>query len=495
MMRLIILSISAVVLLSSGCGREEKSAKPSEPGPADQASTKTAETRPNLILIVIDTVRADHASLLGYARPTTPFLARLADEGMTFTQAFTPAPWTHPAHASMFTGLLPSEHGARYAGAEAAKAEEGLATPVLPMRSDLAPLPELLSKAGYRTVGAVGAVLLSPGLGVTRGFESFAPADLKEEPDAETVTARIRSFLDQKSRDPRPLFVFANYFDAHGPYQAHAGVAPWLAGASSLETVDFLSRVQGVPRFARLCAGLERLPDKEWHRTADLYDSEIAYADQALKKLFDLLEMRGILKNALLAVTSDHGEYLGDRGGMADHGRTLYQPLLHVPLVLWGSGVPQKGIRSETPVSLVDIFPTFMKAAAARPDPAGCSLLATAAGRSCSGRPILSEAFADPALVDVAPRLFGRDYQSLIDWPLKLIRDSSGSLELYNLENDPAESRDLSKSLAADLARLVKILDDWKRLHPVVTPRIKPQASSRPDRLTEERLRALGYIR
>jgi len=499
-MRLVQAVVILTALAAAGCsGRKKDQRTQKAPSTAQEGKKSVkgtaAEKKPNLILVVMDTVRADSVSAGGYSRATTPFLDTLVSEGVFFTNARSTSSWTHPAHASMFTGLVPSVHSARYAGKDLLKERQGTAA-VIPMRKDIITLQELLKQAGYTTVGSVGAVLLNPGLGVTRGFESFAPAVVGKDPDAHTVNTRLLELLDEKPDDGLPVFVFVNYFDAHGPYAAHVEHAPWLEEFENLDAADLLERENGIPLFARLCAGTQKLTDSEWNRIRALYDSEIAFVDHHMKKLFAELDSRGILDNALVIITSDHGEYMGEHGGMADHGRTLYEELVHVPLLLWGKKHVPAGIKIDRPVSLRDVFFTFTELAGIefRFRNPGCSLMAVAKGASCPGRPLVSEAFADPAVAPAAPRIFGQDYASVVQWPFKLIMKSSGETELYDLQKDPHELNKLTGPFRKKQNELVNIYKSWRLNNPAHKPDLTAIESQGPGPLTRERLKALGYI-
>jgi arylsulfatase A-like enzyme len=257
--------------------------------------------------------------------------------------------------------------------------------------------------------------------------------------------------------------------------------------------VDLSRQVDGVPVFARLAAGTARLGQDRLKAAVDNYDSEIARADAALGELIAALEKRGLLDNAIVAITADHGEYLGERG-LFDHGRTLYHELTDAPLIIFGPGV-KAGTSVATAVQTLDLFATLLEAAGL-PAPAenqGTSLWPLL--RSGDGHiphPIAAEAFADPALAETAP-IYARDYRSLTAGSSKLITSDppAGQGELYDLAADPSERDNLAVDRPEDAALLGKALDKY-------LPRQQAPRGGVPIDISAEeraRLERLGYLR
>ncbi|MDD5307310.1 MAG: sulfatase [Deltaproteobacteria bacterium] len=486
----LILTLATLGLLLAGCRDREPRAEAlprehraeQEPRPVVKRGTPRSDA-PNLILVVLDTVRRDHLSTYGYGRETSPSLTRIAARGAKFTRASSAADWTHPSHASMLTGTYPSLHGARFAGPSGKSTD-----PILRLRRDVPTLPELLAAAGYTSVASVGAPVLSRGLGVTRGFDAFEGATPAAEPSAALVNDRLFALLDRQTA-PGPRFVLVNYFDAHDPYVARPEHAPWINPKTMTRQVALAGLIDRLPRFARIAAGLETLEPSVRAAAVDNYDSEIAQADAALAKLLDGLEARGMLKNALVAVVADHGELFGEHG-LYSHGLVLWREVLDVPLVLVGAGVTA-GLTVDEPVETVDLLATFLAAAGAPfpPTNLGSSLLPLAgAVGSYRRHPLVAEAFANPTLVrDV--KAYSTDYRSLMSGARKLIVSSSGAKQLFDLAVDPSESHDLSSSEPTLVTELSAILDSW--------PPGRAVGPGAPVSLTkdeEKRLKALGYL-
>jgi len=380
----------------------------------------------------------------------------------------------------MLSGLHVSEHGARYAG-RGGSPDSAITQPVHRRF-----LQHILAEAGYHAIASVAAPVLSPGFGVTAGFAGFDGALPDAEPSAFEVNERLLGRLDRA--DPgRPLFLLVNYFDAHGPYVARPEHGPWLAPDTSRRVVDFARKVEGLPRFARIAAGLETVAEEERRAAIDNYDSGIARADAGLGALVTELDRRGILDNALLVITSDHGEYFGEHG-LYEHGRTLHRELLEVPLVAVGPGV-RAGIAVARPVEHLDLFATLLEAAGL-PVPEwnrGRSLWPLLAGREDRPRgAALAEAWADPAVADAAA-VYSRDYRAVRRGDLALIEDSDGNLALYDYAVDPGAATDLAASRSGPAAELRGELE-----------RLGPAAAGTGVDLSDEQRRALrnlGYLR
>ncbi len=369
----------AVVLVFGGCGRP----------PADRSAAGF-----NLLLVTLDTVRADHVGAWGYRAGETPNLDRLAAEGVRFAEAETPVPLTLPSHATILSGLLPPENGLRNNGV--GRFPQAPAT----LATDLA-------AAGYRTGAFIAAFVLDHRYGLDRGFATYdddIPRDTVSGLDARrpgrVVVDRALAWIDEDAT--KPFFAWVHLYDAHAPY------AP---------------------------------PERFRTRFADRpYDGGIAEDDAQLGRLLAELDRRGLAARTVVAVVGDHGEELGEHGELT-HGLLLYEPSLHVPLIVRAPGVLPSGWVARTPVSLVDLGPT-LAGLLERP--------LAAAGRALDGRD-LSVALRrrrEPNAVDLyAESMYGTSF----GWsPVEAIR--RGDLkyiaaprpELYNLAHDPHEATNLA---------------------------------------------------
>jgi arylsulfatase A-like enzyme len=336
---------------------------------------------PNVILIVLDTVRADRMSVYGYPRATTPALERLARRAVRFTRARATAPWTLASHASLFSGRLPHELGVEWATA---------------LRHNFPTLAEELGERGYATAGfAANIGYCSYDTGLNRGFTHYEDywADVEHlrplrsavlfqgvwdmavdlarlgganrfqpaleflvapyRKDAATVNRQFTQWLSQRQAPDRPFFAFLNYYDAHVPYLAPQGT-PFRFGPGPRTLGDF-----------HLLVGLWETIDKAqlgpYHRALidDSYDNCLAYLDSQIGALFETLQSRGVLDNTVVVVTSDHGEELGDHG-LFEHGDSLYRPEIDVPLLFFLPGRGQSAAVVSEPVSLRDLPATLV---------------------------------------------------------------------------------------------------------------------------------------
>jgi choline-sulfatase len=370
------------------------------------------KSAPDVFLVTIDTLRADHVACYGYRQIETPALDALAADGIRFTQAFTHSPITNTSHTTILTGLLPSVHGVTDFG-----------VPLAPQHATWA---ELLKKQGYHTAAFIGAVILdsktlAPGL--DRGFDFYdnfpAKTDTKErwgrvERRGMEVVQHAESWLDKHRAGPR--FVWVHLYDPHDPYEP---------------PVPFS----------------EKYKDR-------LYDGEIAYADSALIHLIAFLKKSGSYANAVVVVVGDHGEGLGEHGEET-HGLFLYDSTLHVPLILKMAGTAQRGTVVEVQVRTTDILPTILSLTntAAPAGLNGESLLPLIKGQTHPGRALFGETDY-PLRWGWAPlRALRADYMKLIEAPRP---------ELYNLAADPSESKNLYAPDSAQVQSLRTEMAKWK---------------------------------
>jgi arylsulfatase A-like enzyme len=454
------------VLVGAGIGRDliaKKRALAGRPAaPADAL---------NVVMIVLDTVRADHLSLYGYERDTTPNLARLAKKGVRFDQARSAAPWTLPSHSTMFTGRWPHELEVERHGC---------------LDSTYPTLAEFFRDRGYATSGIVanqffcgresglargfvdyqdfpvtpGEVIRSSTVGwllsrvvdrARAGFVSLVTSDVMagvsldfQRKEASEVN---REFLDWQSQNgKRPFFAFLNYFDAHDPYVVPQGFRKHFG---KLPT----SRAEAV-----LLRDWQKMDQKDIGASAvslasDAYDDCIGSLDQELGRLFDELGRRGVLERTLVIVTADHGEQFGEHGGFR-HGVSLYGSEVHVPLlVIAPSGVPV-GQTVTAPVSLRNLPATILDLVGWRgksPFP-GKSIASTwnteGAKENRPACPLLSELGPPIEPTREKPRMLlgGESLTSIVDEGMLYIRHEHGAEELYDLKEDPTETHDLSAS-------------------------------------------------
>lgn len=300
-------------------------------------------TRPDVILLSIDTLRADHLGMYGYERDTSPFLDRLAAEGTVFDQAWSPTSWTLPSHTTMLSSWLPIHHGA---------IEDHLRIP-----ADVPLLPEIFHKGGYRTAGVVSTLFVSSRFGFERGFDSFEDFGIrtKQENNLSTVDADqvFHHALDWAQKQPagEPMFLFLHVYDAHYGYDPPS---PWN------EKFDRKPE-WGDEVYKNYTAYKKRMiPKAQLDHQIAQYDEEIAFIDHEFGQLVDGWRASG--RQALVVVTADHGEEFGERGSWG-HAHTLWPEQLHVPLIVNGASVtgtaPIPSQRLAARVGTEDIAPTI----------------------------------------------------------------------------------------------------------------------------------------
>ena len=397
---------------------------------------------PNVILLVLDTVRALSLSAYGYGRETSPFLAELAARGVRFGRAISPAPWTLPSHASMFTGRYSSQQTGNW---------------TTPLDGAHATLASVFASYGYATGGFVANLrYCGREYGLGRGFQTYRDfAMVQSQIVGSTMAGRrllglyndlagkyvlagrkdaarvVDEFLDwQEERGSRPYFAFLNFFDAHEPY---APDAPY--------DLAFLS---SEPPTRALMVGESHDP-AEVEGLRGAYDGAIASLDAQLGRLFDELARRGSLDRTIVVVTSDHGEEFAEHGYMS-HGNGLNFPALHVPLLIrWPKGGVPAGAVVETPVSLADLAATLidLTASAERSVLPGASLAPLWRGEAVPNlSPVLSELYWVRNQPDFYPVSRG-NMRSLVRGRFHYIAGPEQREELYDIVADPFERIDL----------------------------------------------------
>ena len=422
---------------------------------------------PNILLITLDTTRADHLSCYGYDRATSPNLDALALESVVYTHVRSTSSWTLPAHASLFTGKLPPSHGAGLdpeGPLEIAKGFEGpMARDVALQRfraRGLAPdervLAELLRERGYQTAGVVAGPWLKRVFGLARGFDAWDDAGIKsfDGRSAQQVSNRALVWLHEARVEP--FFLFLNYFDPHLPYSPPA---PYSRTFFKIEPRD-----------------LKRVDEAAWR--AALYDGEILYMDHHLGRLFDGLRELGLYDRTLIVVTGDHGEMLGERG-MTGHSNYLYEELLRIPMLVKHPLGEVRPRRDGLPLQLHDVFAMIL-------DRVGIPLPENVQGEP---PPRLSQ----PRFAQVKPefdKLALGSRRAFYDGDLKFIWNSAGSHELFDLEADPEERRNLVQAESAHAERLGRELERFV----AALPEPADATPGEIDAETAEALRGLGYL-
>ena len=408
---------------------------------------KARSENPNVIVLVVDTLRADHLSSYGYNRDTSPFMDSLASEGVRFENAISPSSWTQPSHASMLTGRYTHETHAE----------------TQPLDDTYPTIGEIMQANGYRTGAFSGNTeFFTRRQGFGRGFLHFED-NYKSMPDAffnsslygfifdfyglrkvlkyEGVPTRVlatdinRSVLNWIDRGGQPFFVFMNYFDVHDPYTPPE---------------PYRNKYASTPNPGGLINGfMERyspfLTPEQLQSEIDAYDGSIAYVDNQIKALFGELEARGLLENTIVIVTSDHGESLGEHG-LLQHSASLYLDEIHVPLIIWAPKYVPAGGTIDAPVTLTSLPSTILSLIGSKddpfPEPSLTVLLSGNGGVPADWPNPVSELAQMVGAADINPSTHGA-MKSVVGHEMQYIVHDKFGEELYNWRSDPQEQTNL----------------------------------------------------
>lgn len=456
--------------------------------------------RPDIVLFTIDTLRADHAGpwRADAAAPSpTPLLDDWASEGVVFARCFAPRGQTHPSLASILTGKYPATHGLRRNGERLSPIHE--------------PLPVILKRLGYRTAAFCSSLDRTRFDFWIRGFDvaedgtdgaliSTAQRTAGQRAWDEKVTASAIRYLESLPDDDAPLFLWVHLFDAHEPY------TPDPIDAAEFVSTDYRGALfdAGTPgegvasRLRAFALGTTALDDADRDYVDALYSASIRGCDRRLARIADVLRKKGRLENALRIYTADHGEDLGEHHRYYGHGNSIYDASLHVPMVIAGGDGFRAGARVDALVQSFDVFATILGAAGAEPPRGSESLDLSALARGDAGATGRSFVFGE----------WEDRMQSVSDGSWKLIHNPEGvqpnnppfeSLpgigfpyrcrELYNVANDPFETRDEYRTGHPEATRLFRELERF-----LGDPNHRATSAGAISEADAEALRALGYL-
>lgn len=404
---------------------------------------------PNVIIVVLDTFRADVVGAIGAEGSLTPNLDRLGREGAIFVNAFAPAPWTVPSHASLFTGQYPSQHGAVHGRFV-----------LVPTAQTLA---ETLLEHGYQTAGFTCNAWLHARSGFHQGFELYE--EVYKRPDqsdkgATVATRLVTDWLRSRRDDPRPFFLFVNYLEAHLPYDPPQSVR-------RLVGIDSSERMFTIDQAERIIVEQRNLSEAERDSIRSLYLAEVAYVDDHLGRITEVLKEEGELDRSLLIVTSDHGELLGEHR-MSGHEFALYEELLRIPLLArYPKSIPP-GTVVTAATCPIDVVPTVhhLLNLEIPPSIAGRSFLPI--GNDTSERALLAEYHQPEKLLQ---EYWGNKYpqtdMSRFDVSLvavregsyKYLQDDRGNVQLYDVKTDPQEQNNLAVINPQQAAHMKDVLE------------------------------------
>jgi arylsulfatase A-like enzyme len=439
--------------------------------------------KPNVILISIDALRADHLGCYGYPKPTSPNIDAFAAKNILFENAYTTEPWTLPTHLSMLTSLFTETHNVRKPDAVLSKHWQTL--------------PEILKQKGYVTGGfATNPYWMNGRYGFARGFDHY----FAQEKRGSGLNQNIVNFVKKNSQ--KPLFLFIHYFDVHSapdsldflPYYAPElfrrlfrprRPMTFTGGNGILWASSYLAHCEG--------NGIKLTSEQKEELNA-LYDASVRFADNNLAYLFNALKKEGIFKNALIILTADHGEELQDHGHYMHF--QIYEEVFHIPLIIKIPQEPDKPyLRFKSPqkitglVTLVDLMPTVLDYLQIPYPPnqiQGQSLLPLIEGKDSAHDYVCAlETEQDQTRLAIRHG----------PWKLLCMAEGDPRYELYNLRDDPLESRNLSKERPDIVAQLRNALREWRDRNHEARISSKEQEESKglsPE--DKKKLRSLGYI-
>ncbi len=424
---------------------------------------------PNIIVIVVDCLRADHVGAYGYKRPTSPTIDRVAAKGITFRNAYSAAPWTKPSVASIFTSLYPNRHNTYNAG-------DYLPAGVLT-------LAEILKNHGYATCFFNGGnPIISDEYNFYQGFDYFFESEIR----ATILTEQFLSYLPGLRNGP--FFAYIHYMDVHVPYNRNEFNERFTEGKKNY----FLVPLNINRDVVRRAAAENALTPGDKQYIIDLYDGQVKFVDDSLNRLFSTLETnyKEILDNTLIILTGDHGEEFWDHDNF-EHGHSLYNELLHVPLVLAGGKIKPKEINR--PVSLVDIFPTILDRVGVR----------VPSSLSIAGKHLLKPSQRS---IYATGTLYVDEKYAVIKDGVKMIFNTGQTMqkrqilgptnqekfEIYRLPGDPGETLNLIDQLVAPhVAELKKQLENFIKAAALVKGK---KVSTEQEKNIKEKLKSLGYL-
>ena len=449
-------------------------------GPAAHRS----EQRPNLLLVVIDTLRADHLGCYGHGNDPTPNLDALASKGARFESFRSVVPTTLASFTSILTSEYPVDHGVYRNG--------------IPRPEGSPSLPELLSESGYTSAAFVSSFCLSSRFGLHLGFDHYdeelplaigLPQNRVIRRGSETTDAAL-AWLRERDGE-QPWFAMVHYFDPHWPYAP----PPHFVSEGGVD-------VTGAGSFGAIVAARRRFratgeADAAMHRLHELYKGEIRYVDQQIGRLIDRLEDLPAMRNTYVVVTADHGESILEHADPFNHGLTVYETNIRIPLIVTGPTVPTAVV--STPGATIDLAPTLLELAEVEaPDTfRGRSLLSELSGGPAgSPRPLFAEATQpfDAEAGQIWPNR--RKARSVLLDDLKLIHTPwrGDRFELYDLGDDPLEEHDLIGAGRvgeySDFTELENALSSWS----AQPPHRIGVGRSEFDVEVRKKLRSLGYV-
>lgn len=481
--------VSVAVLACAACSKTAPAAPAAPTGPTAPTERTAAGPRPNVVVIVLDTARPEYLSAYGHPRPTSPFLEEFARAGTRFDRAYSVSCWTLPAHASLFSGLMPDVHGADQKSKKIC---------------DAAPLlAERLSHAGYQTAGFSNNPWVANLTGLARGFQHFQENLNKPEvpgawldntwPEHPTIKAVDAWFERERERD-QPFFLFVNLIEPHMPYKpSFEAAAPFFSSRQELQDAvrHFFPTGKPSPFQDRHYGRKNPLTDAEWELLHRLYEGELRLVDGIARGILATVDRESDPAQTLVFIVSDHGENLGDHG-LIDHMFNLYESNLRIVCLARGRGFGAGEVRNDL-VQLVDLYPTILRAAGLEPEPncAGIDLRGTPPVQRTL-RAMLDfpqatlDAFPAELVASGVLDAYKTELLGAITSDFKTIQRSGGKRESFDLLHDSAEKQPLAGAL--DQPALSEALER------LLGPRLCTHGPGAEfDAQTRREMKALGY--
>ncbi|MCP4605399.1 MAG: sulfatase-like hydrolase/transferase [Proteobacteria bacterium] len=466
------------LLTAWGCNRSSDSANVSTKKSEKPAIEKKAPVkRPNVLLLTIDTLRADHLSSYGYPRRTSPNLDTLAKEGVLFKNAMCNWPKTTPSFASMLTGTYGRTNRVR-----------GGCGKKLPMK--FTTIAEVMLENGYRT----GAVVNNANLGVefqfNQGFQDHI--EIWREPmpkDCVTVTDQALKWLKQNHK--QDFFLWVHYISPHTQYRpAPPYDKMFVKDKMYNESPDRKLRVRNTYHKAIHKKNAYLEPHRNFSYYISQYDGEIAYVDSQAKRIFEALKELGVFEDTLIIISSDHGEELGEHGSYFEHGKFAYQTTMHVPLIIsYPRHIPAGGVINNN-LTLIDLFPTIVDYSGITP---GDYLEGTSLRRFIDKKVKIKKRSVIYSEGGYKNRKHNRFHSVIYRNSWKLIHNSHDNWELYHLRKDPQEKRNVFDKSVKVATSLKKKLTAWESQNKSNGSEEKTDISNISEE-TKQQLKSLGYI-
>lgn len=487
---------------------------------------------PNIVIVVMDTVRADAVGAYTNGK-VTPFFDKTASEGILFENAYSTAPYTLAGHASLFTGTYSSINGANWED--------------LKLAPDFPTLAQILSWGGYMTLGISDNGWINPYNGLARGFKYFVnlPDHTEKLKDLKSAmiksalwfkTARVLGLLkspdksaaqkekveisdneDWKKKEiiswlnskekKEPYYLFLNYVDAHEPYKYDEKFKPTDVDDGEIKAL----KKKVVPNeFAKFIAGMNNFNEKEIELMRKIYDASVTTVDNKIAQIIDLLKKNNLLDNTILVITSDHGEYFGEYG-LLNHYFDINIPVIKIPLLIsYPPALPQ-GIRISKPVQILDIMPTILDLTGIRLNHdgtmSGRSLLSLLKG-SYTDKPILAELMKNTVCLKLFKNIppskkenikqYEVRYLTLVEGDYQYVLKSNGDGRLFKIPPDSVIGEDVTQKEPERAERMRKVLEQWIALSEDIRAKLEiSKGGGVAEKITpaiENQLKALGYI-